>query len=165
MTLVWGFTVLSTGKYCCDETDTCLSWDLTEINVISTVWCRNYKDLMIQRACLGFIEAGVAPTFSELFVPGLRTENSGWTQGILKIFLAVAVCGAWYTRREQVLRVAIFYSSTPYTSLWGPPLTYCLGLAKHGPFGASTWKNMFLFAGLLTISWAFVVYFFFPTDP
>lgn len=77
----------------------------------------------------------------------------------------VAVCGSWYTRREQVLRVAFFYASTPLTSLWGPPLTYCLGIATHGVFGTQTWKYMFMFAGLLTIAWSFVIYFFFPIDP
>lgn len=80
------------------------------ITTLSTIWVKDYTGLMVQRAMLGFIESGVAPTF-------------------------IAVCGHWYTRPEQVLRVAAFYSSTPLTSLWGPPLTYCLGIATGGVFG------------------------------
>lgn len=50
-----------------------------------------------------------------------------------------------------------------FVSIFSPLINYGLGHITSGPL--KSWQYMFLLAGGLTVLWAFVLLFFFPSDP
>lgn len=92
---------------------------------------------MTNRFFLGLIESGISPLF-------------------------MLVTSKWYTNEEQVLRSGIWYSCSGGVNLISPLINYGLGSINGSIAG---WKAMYLFAGLLTVLWAFVIWFLFPDSP
>lgn len=69
----------------------------------------------------------------------------------------------WYTKREQLLRSAFWYSFSGGANLVVPIISYGVG-AIHGG-SLKSWQYMYLLAGSLTFLWSFVVFFFMPDSP
>lgn len=92
---------------------------------------------MANRFFLGLIESGVSPLF-------------------------MLVTSKWYTNEEQVLRMGFWYSSGGAVNLVSPLINYGLGSIKGSIAG---WRILYIFAGGLTLLWAFVVYTLFPDSP
>ncbi|KAI5479125.1 major facilitator superfamily domain-containing protein [Pseudohyphozyma bogoriensis] len=103
---------------------------------LCTIFAHNYAGILCQRFALGVIEAAVAPTFT-------------------------AAIGVWYPKKEQSFRVALWYGCSPASQLFAPLVNYGLGSIKGSLPG---WKNMYLFAGLVTIVWSVLIYAIWPTD-
>ncbi|KAG9206280.1 hypothetical protein G6514_005005 [Epicoccum nigrum] len=91
-----------------------------------------------QRFFLGFLESGVSPMF-------------------------MLIVGGWYKKREQALRMGVWYSATGYVSMISPLINYGLGHISGG--GLNSWQYMYLVAGSITVLWALVILFFMPPDP
>ena len=68
----------------------------------------------------------------------------------------------WYTKSELPLRLGIWYSATGLFTIFSGVINYAIGHI-HGAL--SPWKYMYLFAGSVTIAWAFVVLFMLPDSP
>jgi MFS family permease len=100
--------------------------------------CHNWQGFYAQRFFLGFLESGISPMF-------------------------MLVVGGWYKKREQALRMGAWYSATGYVSAVSPLINYGLGHISGG--GLNSWQYMYLVAGIITILWAVVIYYFMPPDP
>lgn len=100
--------------------------------------CHNWQGFYAQRFFLGFLESGISPMF-------------------------MLVVGGWYKKREQALRMGIWYSATGYVSAIAPLINYGLGHISGG--GLNSWQYMYLVAGVITVLWALVILFFMPPDP
>lgn len=74
----------------------------------------------------------------------------------------VIACGQWYTQRESAFRIAIWWSSNGIVAMVGPMISYGFGSIKGSLAG---WKNIYLWAGLLTFAWAWIVLFTLPDNP
>lgn len=66
-----------------------LIWGIT---CMLTVACNNYPSILAQRFFLGFIEAGIAPSF-------------------------VQATAIWFTKREQALRATVWVAAAPATNV------------------------------------------------
>jgi MFS family permease len=73
------------------------------------------------------------------------------------------IVGGWYTKEEQALRVGAWYSATGYVSAVSPLINYGLGHIQGGRL--SSWRYMYIVAGVITTLWAWVVLFLLPPDP
>lgn len=100
--------------------------------------CHNWQGFYAQRFFLGLLESGISPMF-------------------------MLVVGGWYKKREQALRMGAWYSATGYVSAISPLINYGLGHISGG--GLNSWQYMYLVAGIITILWAIVIYYFMPPDP
>lgn len=98
----------------------------------------NFAGLMVTRALLGLFEAGVAPTF-------------------------IAVTQMWWRRREQPARLAAWYAMNGATNILGSLITY--GLGHIDTPHLKSYQIIFLFFGLITVAYSFVVLFFMPDSP
>lgn len=107
------------------------------ICLICTTACTNWQGLYAQRFMLGFLESGISPMF-------------------------MLVVGQFYKKNEQALRMGAWYCCTGYVSIIAPLINYGLG---HITGALSPWRYMYIVAGILTILWSAVIYFFMPPDP
>lgn len=107
------------------------------ICLILTTVCTTWQGLLVQRFFLGFLEAGVSPMF-------------------------MLIVGSFYTKREQALRMGIWYSCTGFAGIFSPLINYGFGLIGTG---ASSWLYMYYYAGAVTVVWGVLVFFFLPPDP
>ncbi|KAK2755731.1 hypothetical protein FQN54_005881 [Arachnomyces sp. PD_36] len=98
----------------------------------------NFPGLLVCRLFLGAFEAGVAPAF-------------------------IAVTQMWYRRHEQPLRLGAWYAMNGITNMFGSLLTYGLGHIKSPHLSA--YQIIFLFFGLITVAFAFLVLIFMPDSP
>ncbi|PPJ51104.1 hypothetical protein CBER1_07891 [Cercospora berteroae] len=105
--------------------------------VLTTPACVSHKGLYTQRFFLGFLEAGVSPMWMML-------------------------CGSWYKKNEQALRIGIWYSTTGYVSIFSPLINYGLG---HIEGSLSNWTYMYFFAGACTIVLGIATWFVLQPDP
>ncbi|KAF2426568.1 MFS transporter [Tothia fuscella] len=107
------------------------------VTLMCTAAVQGWKGLYAQRFFLGFLESGISPMF-------------------------MLVVGGWYKKNEQALRMGAWYCCTGYVSIVSPLINYGLGHIK-GKW--SSWRYMYLVAGVVTILWSIVIYFFMPPDP
>ncbi|KAI6849119.1 MFS general substrate transporter [Hortaea werneckii] len=105
--------------------------------LMCTAGCFNYQSLYAQRFFLGMLESGVSPAW-------------------------MLVVGGWYKKREQAMRMGIWYSSTGYVSMVSPLINYGLG---HISGSLSPWQYMYIVAGAVTVIWSFVILALMPPDP
>lgn len=80
--------------------------------------------------------------------------------GIAPVF--VIACGQWYTQRESSYRIAMWWTSNAVVAMIGPLISYGFG-SIHGSLPG--WKNIYLWAGILTLFWGFVMLRLLPDDP
>jgi MFS family permease len=97
----------------------------------------NFGGLMATRFFLGAFEASVAPAF-------------------------VAITQMWWRRAEQTNRVASWYAMNGITNMFGSLLCYGLG---HIQSHLRSYQIIFLFCGLLTVAFSFVIFVFLPDSP
>ncbi|GES57973.1 MFS transporter [Aspergillus terreus] len=105
-----------------------LGWGIAQACMAA---CHSFSGLMATRFFLGLFEAGCLPLFS-------------------------IITSQWYRRAEQPLRVAAWYSTNGLATIIAAILSYGFGHITSGLL--KEWQIIFLFAGLLTIISAPVVY-------
>ncbi|KAH8728348.1 major facilitator superfamily domain-containing protein [Phaeosphaeriaceae sp. PMI808] len=100
--------------------------------------CTSFPSLLALRFMLGSFEAMIAPA-------------------------CVATTTMWWRRSEQTLRTAYWNAMNGVTFIVGALFTYGLGHIES----KTMWKYqiIFLFCGLLTVAYAFVVLIFMPDSP
>ncbi|CZR68621.1 related to allantoate permease [Phialocephala subalpina] len=98
---------------------------------------RNFADLATLRAFGGAAEACADPAF-------------------------MLITSMWYTRREQPLRLGLWYSSLGLGISGGGLLGYGIG---HLRGTLPSWKYEFLIIGALCSAWGIVMFFFLPDSP
>ncbi|KAJ7091201.1 major facilitator superfamily domain-containing protein [Mycena epipterygia] len=105
--------------------------------VAATAAATNFKGLITARFFLGLFEATVAPCF-------------------------ITITQMWWRRREQTMRLALWFAMNGCTGMVGSLLTYGLGHIKGK---LHPYQVIFLFIGLLTIVCSPIVYFVLPDSP
>ncbi|KAI1100540.1 MFS general substrate transporter [Jackrogersella minutella] len=97
----------------------------------------NFKGLVATRFFLGVFEASVAPSF-------------------------VAITQMWWRRREQTVRTSYWYAMNGITNMFGSLITYGIGhIVSH----LHSYQIIFLFFGLITVAFSFVMLAFMPDSP
>ncbi|KAB8214636.1 major facilitator superfamily domain-containing protein [Aspergillus novoparasiticus] len=97
--------------------------------------CRDFKSLAACRFFLGAIEVCTAP-------------------------VVIMILGAWYTRDEQIKRVAVWYTSSGMGNFFGAFFAWCIYQAN-----AFRWEALFIFYGCLTLAIGFVLFFTLAASP
>ncbi|UZJ57001.1 hypothetical protein CBS101457_006321 [Exobasidium rhododendri] len=97
----------------------------------------SWRGLYAQRFFLGFVESAVSPGF-------------------------VALTRQWYTKREQPIRLGIWYSATGLFSIVSGLMYHSLGSKKTS---LATWKLIFLVPGSMTIVFGFLLILLLPPTP
>lgn len=98
------------------------------------VVCHNWGGLMAVRFFLGMAEGVVTPAF-------------------------MLISTAWYARRDQPLRMGIWFSFNGIALILGGILAYGLG---HIQSSIASWKWMYLVTGALSIFWSVALWFLLP---
>ncbi|KAL7004270.1 hypothetical protein EMMF5_006156, partial [Cystobasidiomycetes sp. EMM_F5] len=111
----------------------CFFWGLT---TICTVFCKNYAGIMVQRAALGFIEAGISPAM-------------------------ISIIALYWTKREQAFRTVIWVSASPACNLFFPLVNYGIASINGSLTG---WRNIYYLLGSITMAWSVAVWFLMPDD-
>lgn len=109
---------------------------LWSIIIMCTPACKTYGGLMVNRFFLGCMESFIAPSF-------------------------LVYVTFWWKRNEQSLRMSLWWGMNGVALMITPLISWGLGHIQ-GPFGASTWKYMFLCAGGITMLWSLVILFVLP---
>ncbi|KAI1660405.1 MFS general substrate transporter [Daldinia decipiens] len=97
----------------------------------------NFGGLLATRFFLGVFEASVAPSF-------------------------VAITQMWWRRREQTVRTSYWYAMNGFTNMFGSLITYGLG---HISSQLHSYQIIFLFFGIITVAFSFVMLAFMPDSP
>jgi MFS family permease len=100
--------------------------------------CTNFPSLLGLRFVLGSFEAMIAPC-------------------------CVAITQMWWRRGEQTLRTSYWNAMNGVTSIVGSLVTYGLGHVTSGSM--YRYQLIFLFCGLLTVLYSFVVLILMPDSP
>ncbi|KAJ5633573.1 major facilitator superfamily domain-containing protein [Penicillium herquei] len=100
--------------------------------------CTNFRSLLGMRFALGAFESMIAPS-------------------------CIAVTQMWWRRREQTLRAAMWNGMNGLTFIVGSLFTYGLGHIHSSTL--FSYQIIFLFCGLLTVSYSFIVLTFMPDSP
>ncbi|KAJ5735924.1 Major facilitator superfamily domain general substrate transporter [Penicillium malachiteum] len=100
--------------------------------------CTNFPSLLGMRFVLGSFEAFIAPC-------------------------CVAITQMWWRRSEQTMRVSYWNAMNGVTSIIGSLVTY--GLGHISSTTIYRYQTIFLFCGLLTVLYAFLIFWFMPDSP
>ncbi|POR31158.1 Uncharacterized protein TPAR_08636 [Tolypocladium paradoxum] len=98
--------------------------------------CSSYSGLLATRFLLGLFEAACLPLFS-------------------------VITSQWYRRAEQPMRVACWYGTNGISTMFAAAVSYGLGQINGS---LASWRILFIFAGLMTVASAPVVYYFMDND-
>lgn len=107
------------------------------IAVSCTAAANDFKSLLATRFFLGIFEATVAPCF-------------------------IAITQMWWRRREQTLRLAIWFAANGATGIVGSLISWGIG---HINGRLHPYQSIFLFIGLLTVVLSPLVWFILPDSP
>ncbi|KAF9892753.1 hypothetical protein FE257_001155 [Aspergillus nanangensis] len=97
-----------------------------------------FGKLLVCRVFLGIFEAGIPPAF-------------------------IAVTQMWYRRFEQPVRLGSWYAMNGVVNMFGSLITYGLGHIQSSVF--KPYQIIFLFFGLITVGFAFVIMLYMPDSP
>lgn len=97
--------------------------------------CHDFASLAAVRFLLGFIEVCTAP-------------------------VAIYLTGIWYTKSEQVTRVAIWFSTSGWAACFGAFMAWALNQAN-----SFKWQGLFVLYGGLTFALGFMVLLFLASSP
>ncbi|KAF5013229.1 hypothetical protein FDECE_743 [Fusarium decemcellulare] len=111
----------------------CTFWGLV---VALHAVCHDFAGLATVRFLLGFAEVSAAPA-------------------------VIYVLGSWYTKAEQVSRVAIWYASSGVAHILGGFFAWCIYQADN----SFRWRGLFIFYGALTLLTGIILYFFLAVSP
>ncbi|KAI1484885.1 major facilitator superfamily transporter [Biscogniauxia mediterranea] len=98
----------------------------------------NFGGLLAARFFLGSFEASVAPAF-------------------------IAITQMWWRRREQTVRTSYWYAMNGITNMFGSLISYGLGHIDSPKL--HSYQIIFLFFGVATVAFAFVMVAFMPDSP
>ncbi|KAL4793112.1 major facilitator superfamily domain-containing protein [Aspergillus venezuelensis] len=98
---------------------------------------KTFGGLLACRVFLGVFEAGIPPAF-------------------------IAITQMWYRRREQPMRLSSWYAMNGVVNMFGSLIAFGLG---HIDSSLAPYQIIFLFFGLITVAFSFVVLFFLPDSP
>ncbi|KKK21935.1 hypothetical protein P175DRAFT_0529322 [Aspergillus ochraceoroseus IBT 24754] len=110
----------------------CMLWGIV---VAMHAVCHNFAGLATVRFLLGAIETCTAP-------------------------IVIQVLGAWYTKEEQVSRVAIWYTSSGWANVGGGFFAWAIYQA-----GTFRWQALFIFYGCMTFLIGAILYFLLAASP
>ncbi|KAF3062064.1 hypothetical protein GL218_03970 [Daldinia childiae] len=110
----------------------CMLWGIV---VLMHAVCNNFATFLVVRFLLGFAEVCTAPA-------------------------VIIILGSWYTKTEQVLRVALWYTTSGFSNIFGGFFAWCIFQAN-----SFRWQALFLFYGSLTFITGVVLYFFLAVSP
>ncbi|RPB05387.1 MFS general substrate transporter [Choiromyces venosus 120613-1] len=99
--------------------------------------CKNFVSLAILRVLSGAAEACADPAF-------------------------MLITSMWYTRRQQPIRIGLWYTANGLGIAGGGILGYGIGHIKGA---LASWKYEFLIIGALCASWGVVMFVFLPDSP
>ncbi|KAK2756500.1 hypothetical protein FQN54_005393 [Arachnomyces sp. PD_36] len=99
--------------------------------------CKNFQTLAVLRALSGAAEACADPAF-------------------------MLITSMWYTRREQPVKIGLWYTANGFGIALGGLLGYGIGNI-HGAL--PSWKYEFLIIGALCCAWGIVMFIFLPDSP
>jgi MFS transporter, ACS family, allantoate permease len=97
--------------------------------------CGQFASLAVLRFLLGVCEVFTAPTVIQLLA-------------------------TWYTKKEQISRLPIWYSCYGLAYIFGGFFAWCIYQAN-----SMRWEAFFIFLGCLTSMLGFLLYFFLPASP
>jgi MFS transporter, ACS family, allantoate permease len=110
----------------------CMVWGLI---VAMHGVCHDFAGLAAVRFLLGFVEVCTAPA-------------------------VIMITASWYTKTEQVTRVAIWYTTSGWAQVFGGFFSWCIYQA-----GSFRWQGLFVLYGGLTFLTGVVLFFFLPASP
>ncbi|KAL2826776.1 major facilitator superfamily domain-containing protein, partial [Aspergillus pseudoustus] len=110
----------------------CMVWGIV---VALHAVCHNFSTLAAVRFFLGAIEVVTVP-------------------------VAIYITGAFYTKKEQVTRVAIWYTTSGWAAVFGGFFAWCMYHAT-----SFRWKGLFILYGGLTCVTGIFLYFFLAASP
>ncbi|KAI1500410.1 major facilitator superfamily domain-containing protein [Biscogniauxia marginata] len=112
-----------------------LCWGIT---LACMAAAHNFGGLLAARFFLGSFEASVAPAF-------------------------IAITQMWWRRREQTVRTSYWYAMNGITNMFGSLISYGLGHINSPKL--HSYQIIFLFFGVVTVAFAFVMVAFMPDSP
>ncbi|WFD01195.1 hypothetical protein MYAM1_003957 [Malassezia yamatoensis] len=98
----------------------------------------NYGAFLCVRFFLGFFEAAINPGF-------------------------ILLTGRFYTRKEQVIRVAVWYSMNGWAMIVGGAITY--GILVNPAPALQRWQELFVAVGVVTVAFGILCFFVMPSTP
>lgn len=107
------------------------------ILLIAQAGARNFATLAVLRALSGAAEACADPSF-------------------------MLITSMWYTRRQQPVRIGLWYTANGFGIALGGLLGYGIG---HIRGALSSWKYEFIIIGSLCSVWGIVLFLFLPDSP
>lgn len=110
----------------------CMLWGVV---VAMHAVCHDFGSLAAVRFLLGAIEVCTAPA-------------------------AIYITGSWYTKTEQVTRVAIWYTTSGWAAVFGGFFAWAIYQAN-----SFRWQGLFVFYGSLTFLVGVVLFFFLAASP
>ncbi|KAK7935709.1 hypothetical protein PG985_001204 [Apiospora marii] len=112
-----------------------LGWGLT---LSCMAAANNFGGLLASRFFLGAFEASIAPSF-------------------------IAITQMWWRRHEQTTRTSYWYAMNGITNMFGSLLTWGLGHIKSSTL--KEYQIIFIFFGVITVAFSFVMFFYMPDSP
>ncbi|KAI1326257.1 MFS general substrate transporter [Xylariaceae sp. FL0255] len=112
-----------------------LLWGVT---LAAQTAAHTFGTLLVARLFLGIFEASVAPSF-------------------------IAITQMWWRRREQTVRIGYWYAMNGFTNMFGSLITWGLGHIENSKL--APYQIIFLFFGILTVAFSFVMFIFMPDSP
>ncbi|KAL4783700.1 major facilitator superfamily domain-containing protein [Aspergillus varians] len=110
----------------------CMLWGIV---VALHAVCHDFATLAVVRFFLGAIEVSTLP-------------------------VAIQITAAFYTKTEQVSRVAVWYSTSGWAAVFGGFLAWCM---YHAP--SFRWQGLFVLYGAMTFATGAFLYFFLAASP
>lgn len=110
----------------------CMIWGFV---VCMHAACHNFGSLAAVRFLLGAIEVCTAPA-------------------------VIYITGSWYTKKEQITRVAIWYTTSGWANVFGGLFAFAINQAPR-----FKWQGLFVMYGLLTFFVGVILYFFLAASP
>jgi len=110
----------------------CMIWGII---VAMHAVCHDFASLAAVRFLLGFVEVCTAPA-------------------------VIMITASWYTKTEQVTRVAIWYTTSGFAAVFGGFFSWCIYQAT-----SFRWQGLFVLYGGLTLFTGIVVLLFLPASP
>ncbi|VUC31638.1 unnamed protein product [Clonostachys rosea] len=98
--------------------------------------CHSYGGLLATRFLLGLFEAACLPLFS-------------------------VITSQWYRRAEQPIRVAMWYGTNGFATMFAAAVSYGFGQINGS---IASWRILFIFVGLITVLTAPVIFFVIDSD-
>lgn len=118
--------------------------------------CNSFATLGVLRALAGAAEACSDPSFM------LITQMVSLPRSFRRTTYSLFPSFKWYTRREQPLRIGLWYTANGLGIALGGLLGYGIGHI-HGAL--ASWRYEFIIIGALCCAWGIVIAIYMPDSP